>query len=370
MQPYTPETLPLEDLSFSNDIIKHLGPANRAIAEFNGILQGVINPSILLSPLYNTEAVLSSKIEGTQATVDEVLRFDAGIQSTDEIKNHDIQEIVNYRKTLLCASEELAHRPITLGFIKQMHKMLMDSVRGSNKTPGEFRKEQNWIGFYGSTIESATFVPPSPFHLMEHLENWEKYLAYDDIDVLVQTAIVHAQFEMAHPFKDGNGRIGRLLIPLFLYQKKVLTFPAFYLSEYLESHRDIYYEKLGNISSKKQWKEWIVFFLQAVIEQAKQNTLRVKRTLQLYDEMKSTITSCTRSQHSIQVLDAMFKKPIFGSADFSALAGLEPAYARQCIQKLLKEKVIYQIREKQGRKPAIYAFGRLLEVTGMMQSLT
>ncbi len=238
MEPYVPDTLPLKYLDYAR-IVRKVGPANAALARYDGLLQGIVNASVLLSPLTNSEAVLSSKIEGTQATVDEVLEYEAGMEFEGD-KIADIQEVVNYRRTLTLAKETLAERPITLSLIRQMHSVLMDSVRGSNKTPGDFRVDQNWIGPVGCTMEQATFVPPSPLQLLDHLQAFEAYLGTGDFDALVQTAIVHAQFELIHPFKDGNGRIGRLMIPLFLFQKRALASPMFYLSEYLEKRRDLY----------------------------------------------------------------------------------------------------------------------------------
>lgn len=262
MQPYTPAALPLAGLDYAR-LIGKIGPANAALARYDGLLQSVINPGVMLSPLTNREAVLSSKIEGTQATVDEVLEYEAGLNFEGE-KAQDIQEIVNYRKTLVIASDYVQERPISLALVKQMHAVLMDSVRGANKAPGEFRRDQNWIGPAGCTIEQASFVPPSPLRLLDHLQAWEDYLASTDFDLLVQVAVVHAQFELIHPFKDGNGRIGRLLIPLFLYQKRALASPMFYLSDYLESHRDLYYARLQGISREGDWTGWIAFFLQAI----------------------------------------------------------------------------------------------------------
>ena len=235
MTPYKPDKLPLTDLDYQR-LLPLVGQANAALARYDGLLQGIPNPSVMLSPLTTQEAVLSSKIEGTQATVDEVLEQEAGLLKEGE-KYKDIQEISNYREALYSAREYLKDYPIRLGFVRELHRILLDSVRGQDKTPGEFRKDQNWIGKYGCTIEQAKFVPPNPLQLQDFLQDWECYLNSDDIDFLLQTAVVHAQFEIIHPFKDGNGRIGRILIPLFLYQKKVLSQPMFYLSEYLESHQ-------------------------------------------------------------------------------------------------------------------------------------
>ena len=198
------------------------------------MLRGIVNPHVMLSPLTNEEAVLSSGIEGTQATIDEVLEHEAGIIRTGA-KGEDIREILNYRKALSSAQMFLKDRPISMHLIRELHKILLDGVRGQNKTPGEIRTEQNWIGRSGCSLEDASFVPPNPMQLSGHLENWGKYTAGTDIDVLIQAGIVHAQFELLHPFKDGNGRLGRMLIPLFLFQKGALSLPMFYLSAYLEA---------------------------------------------------------------------------------------------------------------------------------------
>lgn len=259
MAPYTPDALPLKELDHAR-LLPLVGRANAALARYDGLLVGIPNLAVMLSPLTTQEAVLSSRIEGTQATVDEVLEQEAGLLKQGE-KYRDIQEISNYRLALFQAHQYLETYPIRLGFIRELHRTLMHSVRGQDKTPGEFRIDQNWIGKSGCTVEEASFVPPNPMQLPDYLRDWEAYLDSDDIDFLVQTAVMHAQFELLHPFKDGNGRIGRILIPLFLYQKKFLSQPMFYLSEYLENHRDEYYDCLRNISVSKEWNNWIAFFL-------------------------------------------------------------------------------------------------------------
>lgn len=361
MQPYIPQKLPLNDLNYKM-LIGLVGEANAALAQYNGMLQGVVNPSILLSPLTTQEAVLSSRIEGTQATLDEVLEHEAG-QIYDEDKTADIQEVMNYRRVLVLASETLVdNRPLSLSLLKQMHTILMDSVRGQSKSPGEFRCDQNWIGAPGCPIEEASFIPPSPLQLIDHLQRWESYIESDDVDVLIQTALVHAQFELIHPFKDGNGRIGRLLIPLFLFYKKRLSEPMFYLSEFLENHRDEYYKHLQGISGDGKWNEWIAFFLKCVIQQAKINTSKVRQTLALYDDMKDRISKITHSQYSIHLLDSIFDHPIFKTSDIVKRTGI----AKQTVMPLLKQlrdaNVLTVVREARGRRPAILAFSHLLNI--------
>jgi Fic family protein len=358
MEPYVPQSLPPPNLDLAR-IIRKVGPANAALARYDGLLQSVINPSVLLSPLTNREAVLSSKIEGTQATVDEVLEYEAGIGFEGE-KERDIQEIVNYRKTLVLASEALADQPVSLSLLRQMHEALMDSVRGHDKTPGAFRVDQNWIGAPGTPIEQATFVPPSPLQLLDHLQAWEAYLLAEDFDVLVQTAVVHAQFELIHPFKDGNGRIGRLLIPLFLFQKRALASPMFYMSEYLEARRDAYYARLRGISQGGDWNGWIEFFLDAVVEQATGNTAKVRAMLALYDQMKRRITELTHSQHAISVLDTLFDRPIFQASEFVERSGIPKQTAQPILRKLRDAGILHPLREHQGRQSAVFAFRDLL----------
>lgn len=190
MQPYIPNTLPLHDLDLDR-LIRLIGPANAALARYDALLQSISNPALLLAPLTTREAVLSSKIEGTQATVEEVLEQDAGLLKDGE-KYQDIQEINNYRAALQNAHTHLQYYPIRLSLVRSLHRELMTSVRGQDKTPGEFRREQNWIGKAGSTLAQTTFVPPNPLRLNDFLQNWEDYINGDEYDVLLQTAIMHA----------------------------------------------------------------------------------------------------------------------------------------------------------------------------------
>lgn len=365
MDPYIPEPVPIASLDKSA-LFTAVGEANAALARYDGLLMGIVNPAVMLSPLTNQEAVLSSKIEGTQATVEEVLEYEAG-QEQDEEKRRDIQEVLNYRKALILAKESVVDRPIRLGLIRELHRILMDSVRGANKEPGHFRKDQNWIGPPGCTIEEATFVPPSPLQLMDHLQAWEAYLAADDVDAIVQTAIVHAQFELLHPFKDGNGRIGRLLIPLFLYAKGLLTSPMFYLSAYLERNRDEYYARLRLISERRDWTGWCAFFLRAVTEQAKQNGAILRRIRDLYEVTKVQVRDITRSPHSAQLVDALFDRPIFTAADIARRANVPKPTVHKLINNLLAEGVLHILREAAGRRSAILAFAELLNTLERQQ---
>jgi len=360
MEPYVPEELPLKDLDYGR-LLGLVGQANAELARYDGLLQGIVNPAVLLSPLTTQEAVLSSKIEGTQATVDEVLEHEAGIKQEGE-KYKDIQEIINYRTAMMKARDHVAEYPITLSLIREIHKILLDSVRGQDKNPGEFRKEQNWIGTYGTPIEQARFVPPSHFVLSDHLNLFEEYMGSDDADHLLQTAVVHAQFELIHPFKDGNGRIGRILIPLFLYRKKKLSAPMFYLSSYFERNRELYYDKLRRISREKDWNGWIEFFLEAVSTQALENSQKVKTIMNLYEEMKESITSLTHSQYAVQVLDAIFDKPLFRTSDFVQRTSIHKATAMGLLRRLKDAEILREFLPASGRRAAVLFFPELLNI--------
>src|ERR1700724_472391 len=260
IRPFIPRTFPLH-LDWEA-LMPSAGAANRALANFDGALYGLPNAELLLSPLTTQEAVLSSRIEGTQATFGEVLKFEAGEKPEQESRRLDIQEILNYRTALHVAEEELRSRPFNLNLLLKLHNVLLDSVRGRDKGRGRFRTIQNWIGRPGSPIHQAAYIPPEPLSIRPLLDNWEKYYHAERPDQLVQLAMLHGQFELIHPFVDGNGRIGRILIPLFLFERKLLSRPVFYLSAYIEEHKDEYVECLRGLGRERGgWKRWVEFFL-------------------------------------------------------------------------------------------------------------
>ena len=364
MKPYIPILLPLDCLMYDK-LLPLISNANERLGYYNGLLRSVVNPYIMLSPLTNEEATLSSKIEGTQVTTDQVFQQEAGILPKVEEEINDIQEIINYRKVLLFAEKVLdGNKTISLSFILDMHKKLMEnSVRGRNKNPGEFRKDQNWIGSYGSSIEQASFIPPNPFQLPNHLKDFEKYLIFNDKDFLVQTAIIHAQFELLHPFKDGNGRIGRVLIPLFLYCKNKLDAPIFYLSAYLEAHRDEYYSKLRKISQKGDWQGWIEFFLKGIEVQVNSNIKKLEEMTSLYNKMKEEIRRITHSQYSIKLLDSFFQRPIFNISQLHKESQIPITSIKNFIPKLKNNNIIKEIRKGRGRQASVFAFWDLIDIT-------
>ena len=362
MKPFVAERLPLTGIDWPS-LVPLIGQANRALALYDGILYGVPNPEVLLSPLITQEAVLSSRMEGTQATLGEVLKFEAGEELVEESKRQDIQEIINYRRALHAAEDELKRRPFNLNLLLQLHSILLDSVRGRNKARGQFRTEQNWIGPPGSTIEEARFVPPAPLLLKDHLDNWEKYYHGEERDPLVQLAIVHAQFEIIHPFLDGNGRLGRILVPLFLHEKQLLSRPMFYISSFLEANREQYVDKLRDLGKPKSWDRWIEFFLRAVTEQAKANASTARAIIELYDRLKIKLIELTHSQYAVPLLDRLFDQPIFQSSHVTRHKQMPSIpTVMQMLRRLRKAGILKTVRKGSGRRAEIFAFAELLNV--------
>jgi len=364
MKAFVPRTLPIQDIAWE-PLVRRIGSANRSLALYDGILYGVVNPEVLLSPITTQEAVLSSRIEGTQATLGEVLKFEAGEEPEEESRRHDFLEIINYRRALRHAEAVLETRPFHLNLLLELHEILLDSVRGRNMGRGRFRTVQNWIGAPGTPIEQADFVPPEPMILTQALDNWEKYYHADEPDPLVQLAVVHAQFEIIHPFLDGNGRIGRILIPLFLSEKKLLSRPMFYLSAYLERHRDEYIERLRALGQDLEtWGRWIDFFLRALDEQARVNALKAQAIIDLYGELKERVIALTHSQYAVPLLDQIFERPLFQSTHLRLVGNRAPS--RQAVSQMLRvlreHGVLTVVREGRGRRAQVLALTSLIDL--------
>lgn len=364
MKPFIPQELPLKEVTWE-PLIRHIGDARAAIANYDGVLCGIPNTSVLLTPLTTREALLSSKIEGTIATMGEVYRFEAGEMPEQGARRDEMMEIINYRKALRYAEQKLKSKPFHLNMLLEIHSILLNSVRGKDKSPGQFRRTQNYIGQPRSHIEKAEFVPPEPHLVMKYMDNWEKYYHMERPDPLVQLAIVHAQFEIIHPFNDGNGRIGRILIPIFLHEKKLINSPMFYLSEYLDEHRDEYISRLRSLGRDHEaWNRWIEFFLLAIKAQAVKNASKVREMLALYDEMKNRVIELTHSQYAIPLLDKMFGQPIFHGTHIKFTGKYKPR--RQTVAGLLRALreagILKVLQEGSGRRPQILAFTDLINL--------
>ncbi len=345
-------------------LIPLIGPASAAIARYDGVLAGVPNTDVLLSPLTTQEAVLSSRIEGTQATLGEVLEFEAQGDLFDEStpKKADIREVLNYRAALNEAIRLLDELPLSQRLVREAHKALMKGVRGHNKAPGEYRRIANWIGPAGCTIETARFIPCPADKLPEAMNAWELYLHADAPDRLVQLAILHAEFEAIHPFLDGNGRLGRLIVPIFLFSYKLLSRPNFYLSAYLERNRDVYYERLLAVSRDRDWTGWCEFFLRALIAQAEENQRKAEAILTLYRTRKDWIAEVTRSQYAVRALDWMFGRPTFATSDFVKNSGIPTRTAHRILWAVREKGLLTEVQPSVGSRSALYVFSELLAI--------
>jgi Fic family protein len=295
--------------------------------------------------------------------VDEVLKYEVDLKPDSIHKQEDIIEVLNYRKATRAAKDWLRRDlPFNLTLICAIQNELINGARGKDKHPGEIRKEQVWIGPKGCSMDEASYVPPEPLGLKKHLDNLINFMNRTDQEFLVQTAIMHAQFEIIHPFCDGNGRTGRILIPLFLWCKDLISSPMFYISEYFDENRDLYIENLRRITSDHDWERWILFFLDAIAIQAKRNNGKASQVLNLYKEMRFRILDLTKSPYAMKVLDSLFTAPIIKTADFIKGSGLEPKSTHRIISKLKGENILMTIQKHSGRTSEILVFDQLYQI--------
>lgn len=364
MEPYIPQELPLNLAALDwQTIACDLSQASAALAYYNGVLGSIVNPAIFLSPLETKEAVLSSRIEGTITTVDDVLRFEVDLKPKTQTEENDIVEVLNYRKATRFANDWLRRGlPFNQTLICAIHNELMQGVRGNNKHPGEIRRELVWIGPKGCKMENATYVPPEPLSLAGYLKNLVDYMNQTDHEALIQTAIMHAQFEIIHPFCDGNGRTGRILIPLLLWQRSRISAPMFYVSEFFDENRDQYVQNLGNITKEGKWGEWLQFFLRAIVVQAQRSSEKANQVLDLYNSLRERIGEITKSPQAIRVLDALFVTPFLKSAEFIKISGLEEKSAHRILKKLKDEGILITVQKHAGRSPEILLFEDLFRL--------
>jgi len=359
-KPFIPAKLPPK-IRYSS-LIKEIGEARDALGELRGLLINVRNFDLLTTPLLTKEAVLSSQIEGTQATLKDVFEYEAKEKSSEkDRKEKDVREIINYRKAIHAAIKELEKRPIGETLIKKIHFVLLDSVRGTSKNRGNLRRNQVYIGLPGTPIEEAIYIPPLAAELPSLLNNWEEYVnSKKEKDPLIQIGIAHYQFEAIHPFIDGNGRIGRLLIPLFLYQREILPYPLLYISEYFEKNRRNYYDLLNQVSEKGDWETWLKFFLYALKVQSRKTGDTILKILLLYEKLKKDIVA-VNSIYAINLLDVIFATPIISYAIIKKrLKTKSNQTIYNLLEKFTKAGIIKEISGRRRNK--IYIFNQLLEI--------
>lgn len=339
--------------------------ATDALARYDQALRGMHDSAILLAPLRNQEAVLSSRMEGTFSTMDELMQIDAqyaesGAEDVAELRS-DAVETYLYQRALRTAQQEMAEgRPLTVSLLRSMHQQLLSFGRGAHKAPGSFKTEQNYIGEQGNP--QVSYVPIAPEKLDSGLEVLFALIGDKSRPILLRTALAHVEFEALHPFKDGNGRVGRMLITLMLWAEGAISAPHFYISRYFADHKAAYIETMRAVSARDAWDEWCVFFFTAVKAQALHNLEVAGRIRGLYEQMKPRFAEVLSSKWSVQALDFVFTSPVFYNNRFTTRAGIPAATAARFTRLLLDAGLLQTIRESAGRKSAIYRFEPLMEL--------
>ena len=353
---FVPNPLPRE-LPLSSPLISALDKASLAVGTLAGVGETLQNPHLLITPFLRREAVLSSRIEGTQASISDVFIFEAGGERADA---PDTREVVNYVHALNLGLERLNELPICVRLTNEVHARLMHGVRGENKTPGQLREHQNRIGTRGTNIEDARFIPPPPELVSDLMADWERFVNEDlEMPALIQCALMHYQFEAIHPYLDGNGRIGRLLITLFLCAREVLPTPLLYLSAYFDKRRDDYINHLFRVSATGEWEPWITFFLRGVEQQARDALIRSRRVRELHQRYVQLLQSKRESANALRLLDILFANPYVTAPRASELLGVTHAGAQGILNRLVRAGVLEHIS---GRWPRLYVARELLRV--------
>lgn len=322
-----------------------LSQADRALGRLDGSVQTLPNPGLFVFMYVRKEAVLSSQIEGTQSSLQDLLAAEADLFGP-ESRPRDVDEVINYVNAMNYGLARLTDLPVSVRLIREIHERLLQGVRGSRLTPGELRRSQNWIGPGGCTLSEATFVPPPPDLVPEALSDLERFLHRpDDLPTLIKIGLAHAQFETIHPFLDGNGRIGRLLISFLLTEGGILTKPVLYLSHYFKRHRQSYYEHLQAVRDHGEWEAWLAFFLRGVAEVSAEATDTARRILILREGHRATITAGLgrAAGNGHKVLEALFDRPILSVTDVQALLGTTYAGANGLVAKLVGLEILKEV---------------------------
>ena len=353
LKPAIPQKLPIE-LNFSK-FAKELADASFELGKLDGLERNLPNSSLLISPLITKEATVSSRIEGTRSTVSDVFLYEA----TKEGKFDDTIEVFNYRQAMIWAINALKTRKLNLSFIKELHSILLKRARGE-KYRGKFRERQVFIGKKGAKIEDATYIPPEPMLIPEYMENLERYILSNGQNKLIKAAVIHYQFEAIHPFQDGNGRIGRLLIPLYLYNNGLLFKPILFLSGYFDKNRDEYIRHLHLVDVEKKYEEWVKFFLVSVKNQAKETQKLIDQINNLVNEVKIK-TESIKSPYISRTIDFIFSTPIFSNSELSRYIKANRTTSTRLTKKFKDLKILDSFIPPK-RKRELYVFKSLIKL--------
>ena len=349
---------PNPPIEVSGELLTKLIDANKKIATLEGLSSRIPNMGLFVSMYIRKEALLSSQIEGTQCTLEDILN-----PLIEENTNRDVSDVVNYIRATEFALERLKTLPLCNRLIKETHAVLLESVRGQEKNPGEFRYSQNWIGGQGSTLKNARYIPPNPEDMLTAMSDLEKYINSDDtLDPLIQAALIHYQFETTHPFLDGNGRVGRLLITLFLMEKDILSTPALYISYYLKMNRIEYYDRMTQVRRTGDYEQWISFFLQAFADSAEDAIHTIDRLTALHDKSTKLFDSLTKRQRTsvLKVFSYLESNPIIDIQKTATTLDMSYNTVSKVVSILIEDGILKQT-DKSG-KAKIYSYTEYLDI--------
>ncbi len=339
---FLPNPLP-PTLVWTHALALAMSEADRAIGALAGLSNALPDPHLLVQPFVRREAVLSSRIEGTRASLSDLYAFEAQQMQLFEPPT-DVHEVHNYVAALEYGLKRVQTLPVSLRLLREIHARLMENVRGEHLTPGEFRRTPNWIGPAGSTLETAPFVPPPPAEMQQALGAFEAYLhAESDLPPLVRLGLVHYQFEAIHPFLDGNGRLGRLLVSLLLAVWDLVPQPVLYLSAYFESRRQAYYDHLMAVSQRSEWEEWLIFFLNGVTTQSQDAVRRIRRLQQLRERYREQVETTRAAARMLQVVDLVFARPLLTVSTVQSALKVQFPIAQRYIDRLVGMQILREI---------------------------
>ena len=332
-----------------------LSEADLALGRLDGCLTTLPNPDLFVSMYVRKESVLSSQIEGTQSSLHDVLAAEAKVLASEGRKDAD--EVINHVRALNHGLDRLADLPLSVRLIREIHAELMHGVRGSNLSPGELRTSQNWIGPQGCALGEATFVPPPPMEVAPQLAELEKFLHFNDtLPLLIKVGLAHAQFETIHPFLDGNGRVGRLLITFLLCEQKILTKPVLYLSHYFKKHRQQYYDELQSVHSGGTWEKWLRFFLRGVIEVSGEAAETTRSILALREHHREAVADQLgrTAGNGHRVLEALYNQPVISVDEVSALTGVTYPVANNLVTRMVAAGILHEFTNRKRNRKFIY----------------
>lgn len=358
-QSFRPALLPPNPpIALSGELVAKLVEANKKLAALDGLSARIPNMDLFVSMYVRKEALLSSQIEGTQCTLDDILN-----PLMEENTNRNVSDVVNYIKATEFALNRLHSLPLCNRLIKETHAVLMEGVRGQEKSPGEFRYSQNWIGGQGSTIQNARYIPPNPEDMQTAMSDLEKYMNGDDsLDPLIQAALIHYQFETTHPFLDGNGRVGRLLITLFLMEKGILSRPALYISYFLKMNRIEYYDRMTQVRKTGDYEQWVMFFLQALSDSAGDAIQTIDALTALHNQSVARLGAFSKRQQTnlLKLFAYIETNPIIDIQKTAAALGLSYNTVSKMVTILVDEGILRQT-DKAG-KAKIYSYADYLDI--------